>query len=165
MSRHAPIHAPIRLRELRLAADIGGKMLALQAGIPAWIIYQIETGRCNPLLHKARLKKVAKVLDTSLAELLKPATDPVKTMPSKDSPVRAGVPNLPAVIKKRRPPQPHEADAEAPRRGRPPLPATKGEMVEISIAVGGEMIGGITTRDTKAMRAVLRDIFGYDHDE
>lgn len=132
-------HAPIRLRELRIAADITGKALADKVGIPVWIIYQIENGSANPLLHKDAMKSVAKALGTTLAEVLRPATTTTTT-------------NLPAVVPK----------APAVKRGRPPAPSAPGEMVEISIAVGGNLIGGIQTRDTKAMRAVLRGLFGDD---
>ena len=137
-------HAPIRLRELRIAADITGKALADKVGIPVWIIYQIENGSANPLLHKDAMKSVAKALGTTLAELLKPATA---------TPTTPAEPNLPAVVPKPRMPV---------KRGRPPAPSAPGEMVEISIAVGGNLIGGIQTRDTKAMRAVLRGLFGDD---
>lgn len=139
-------YAPIRLRELRLQADIGVKQLATQANVKAWIIYQTEAGNCNPMLHRPALKKVAVVLGTSLPELLKPAT--VKHTPSKQHPVRAGHPNLPAVIPKKR------------SVGRPPTPQQPGDVVQLSVSYGGKLIGGIETRDLGAMRRVLRDLFG-----
>lgn len=138
-------YAPIRLRELRIAAAITGKALADDVGIPVWLIYQIENGTCNALNHKDAMKRVAKALGTSLVELLRPATEAAAAA--------TDAPKLPTVVPKRRPPA---------RIGRPAAPAVPGEMVEISIAVGGHVIGGIQTRDTKAMRAVLRGLFGDD---
>lgn len=158
MGRIAHPHPPIRLRELRLAANIGVKELARQASVPAWVIYQTEHRSCNPLLHKPTFKKVAKVLNTSLAELLKPAEN--WQPPTKEHPVQTGDRYLPAVVKKRKPPA-AVADV-APRRGRPPAPAAQGDTVELSIVRGGVLLGGITTNDLKSMRAVLKDIFGDD---
>lgn len=143
-------HAPIRLRELRIAAGIGGKQLASAAGIRALYIYQIESGQLNPLLHKDKLAACAKVLGTSLAEVLRPAVDPAGSLPDRRAPVK--IANLPALI---------AAPRSAPkRRGRPPDPAVAGEMVEIGITVGGKMLGGVTTNDLGALKRVLKQLFG-----
>lgn len=149
-------YPPIRLRELRVAANIGPKALADAAGVRAWVIYQIEFGQCNPLLHRSELKKVAKVLGTTLVEVMRPATQ--------ERPVTAAKtpPNLPATIP--RGGMVKRKVEDAPRRGRPPALPVQGDVVHISLAVGGVPLGGIETRDLPAIRKVLRDLFGGDDD-
>jgi hypothetical protein len=56
----------------------------------------------------------------------------------------------------------------AATRGRPrktPIEAPRAEPIEITIAVGGRLIGGVTMFDTRQMRRVIRDAFGGDDGE
>lgn len=141
---------PNNIDTMRRAAGVLIKHLCMStakggAGITSTTLYTLLRG--NKPLPDALAARLANRFKCSINDLRwKGSTERNEIVPYE-------APALPAV-----------PAARGRSRKASPAEVPKVEPVEITIAIGGRLVGGLTMFDPRATRRILRDVFGGDDD-
>jgi DNA-binding XRE family transcriptional regulator len=143
------------LREYRLKAGIGSKALADKADVPAFVVYQIETGHLNPRIHARNLAKLAKALDVPVRAVMAPCQLTAEQMAELESVSKA------PRVGKRQPKSKKLLALPAPVPAAVPVEhrTGRGQVQKLGIALtyDGNIIGGASLNlDAKALTPLIK---------